>query len=134
MVYREKTDPSAAKQPGEPDRYIGSRLILARKSRGISQESLAQALKISFQQVQKYEKGTNRISASRLFEISHLLDVDIVFFFDGLEQFRKEQLPSADPKESGEDSARPLVRAPEAPARARTLKFRKLKRVAETED
>jgi transcriptional regulator with XRE-family HTH domain len=49
----------------------------------MSQQKLAEALKLTFQQIQKYEKGTNRVGASRLFEMSHILDVPVSFFFDG---------------------------------------------------
>lgn len=66
------------------DAHIGSRLRLRRLMRGISQESLGELLSVTFQQVQKYEKGTNRVSASRLYEMAQILDVPIDYFFDGL--------------------------------------------------
>jgi transcriptional regulator with XRE-family HTH domain len=65
------------KQPHPIDRLVGSRVRLFRTAQGLSQTSLAQDLGITFQQVQKYENGTNRISASRLFEISRLLGVSV---------------------------------------------------------
>ncbi len=61
---------------------MGSRLRLRRKVLGLSQEKLAQALGITFQQVQKYEKGANRISASRLQQIASVLEVPVAFFFE----------------------------------------------------
>lgn len=67
------------------DRHIGSRIRLRRKILNISQYSLAYDLEISFQQLQKYESGENRISASRLYEIAKLLNVSPHFFFEGLE-------------------------------------------------
>lgn len=67
------------------DRHIGSRVRLRRKVLSISQYSLAFDLEISFQQLQKYESGENRISASRLYEISKILSVSPYFFFEGLE-------------------------------------------------
>lgn len=66
------------------DRHIGSRVRLRRKILNISQYSLAYDLEISFQQLQKYESGENRIAASRLYEIAKLLKVSPHFFFEGL--------------------------------------------------
>src|SRR5258705_7908394 len=73
----------AKKLPNPIDKHVGSRLRMRRKMLGMSQEKLGEALKITFQQVQKYEKGTNRISASRLQHVSHVLQVPVPFFFDG---------------------------------------------------
>ena len=67
------------------DRHVGFRLRLARASRKLSQTELAKSSGITFQQVQKYEKGTNRVSASRLFEFATLLGVEISYFFEGAE-------------------------------------------------
>ena len=68
------------------DRHVGGRLRLARTSRGLSQSDLGKTLGLTFQQVQKYERGANRISAGRLFEASIILKVEIGYFFDGLER------------------------------------------------
>ena len=65
------------------DLHVGQRLRLARLSRGLSQTELAKASGITFQQVQKYEKGTNRVSASRLFEFANVLGAEISYFFEG---------------------------------------------------
>ena len=65
------------------DVFVGQRLRQRRISLGITQEDMANALGLSFQQVQKYEKGTNRVSASRLYELAQVLDVPVQFFFDG---------------------------------------------------
>jgi transcriptional regulator with XRE-family HTH domain len=65
------------------DRFVGQKLRLARTSRKLSQTQLGQSSGITFQQVQKYEKGTNRVSASRLFEFAKLLGVEIAYFFEG---------------------------------------------------
>lgn len=66
------------------DVHVGSRIKLRRKLLGYSQNELAALLNVSFQQVQKYEKGINRVSASRLYEISHLLRVPVGFFFEDM--------------------------------------------------
>lgn len=67
------------------DVHVGKKLKQLRALRGMTQTEVAQGLNISFQQVQKYELGRNRISASKLFEISRILQVAPAYFFDGLE-------------------------------------------------
>ena len=69
--------------PNTTDIDVGSRVRMRRLMLGLSQTELANALGVSFQQVQKYEKGANRISASRLHQIASFLQVPIPFFFDG---------------------------------------------------
>jgi transcriptional regulator with XRE-family HTH domain len=71
------------KVPNPVDRHVGSRVRMRRILLGMSQEKLGEALGLTFQQVQKYEKGTNRIGASRLQQISTTLNVPPSFFFDG---------------------------------------------------
>jgi len=73
----------AKKAPNPIDKYVGSRVRMRRMMLGMSQEKLGNALGLTFQQVQKYEKGTNRIGASRLQQISGILQVPVSFFFDG---------------------------------------------------
>jgi len=70
------------------DKHVGSRVRMRRMMLGISQSQLGEALGLTFQQVQKYEKGTNRISASRLQHISSILHVPIPFFFEGTPRVR----------------------------------------------
>ena len=67
------------------DAYVGRRLKQRREELGLSQEKLADFLGISFQQVQKYERGFNRVGASRLFQIGEALGVPTAFFFEGVE-------------------------------------------------
>ncbi|QRM30569.1 helix-turn-helix domain-containing protein [Microvirga sp. VF16] len=76
------------KSPNEIDKHIGSRVRARRIMLGMSQEKLAGALGLTFQQVQKYEKGVNRIGASRLLHIAGVLDVSIEFFFEGVPGLR----------------------------------------------
>lgn len=71
------------KSPSPVDRYVGSRVRLRRITVGMSQERLGEALGVTFQQIQKYEKGSNRISASRMQNIAQVLGVPVSFFFDG---------------------------------------------------
>ncbi len=76
------------KSPNQIDKHIGTRVRARRVMLGMSQEKLADALGLTFQQVQKYEKGVNRIGASRLLHIAGILDVSIEFFFEGLPGLR----------------------------------------------
>jgi transcriptional regulator with XRE-family HTH domain len=73
----------AKKLPNPIDKHVGTRVRMRRMMLGMSQEKLGDALGLSFQQVQKYEKGTNRIGASRLHHISHILQVPVAFLFEG---------------------------------------------------
>lgn len=70
------------KKPNPIDIHVGSRVRLRRTMLGMSQEKLGEALGITFQQIQKYEKGTNRVGASRLQAISNILNVPVSFFFE----------------------------------------------------
>ena len=76
---------SPLRKPNVVDSHVGARMRLRRTLLGISQEQLAAALGLTFQQVQKYERGTNRVSASRLFQLAHVLDVPIMWFFDDMD-------------------------------------------------
>ena len=70
--------------PSPMDVHVGARIRLRRTLMGMSQEKLGDALNITFQQVQKYERGVNRVGASRLFDVSKALDVPISFFYDDM--------------------------------------------------
>lgn len=71
------------KEPNPVDRHVGNRIRMRRIMLEMSQEKLGEALGLTFQQVQKYEKGTNRVGASRLQQISEVLQVPVAFFFEG---------------------------------------------------
>lgn len=84
--------------PHPVDMHVGQRLRMRRTLLGMSQEMLAERLGISFQQLQKYEKGSNRLSASRLHELARMLDVPVSFFFDELPSEGAPAIqPPADP-------------------------------------
>src|ERR1700679_3443460 len=83
--------------PNPVDLHVGARIRLRRRMQGVSQEKLAAALGLTFQQVQKYERGANRVSASKLYEIASALRAPIAYFFDGL----------ADPVSEPSDTQRP---------------------------
>ena len=75
---------AAKKAPNPIDKHVGSRVRMRRMMLAMSQEKLGGALGVTFQQVQKYEKGANRIGASRLQHIAHILQVPVAFFFEGV--------------------------------------------------
>ena len=80
--------------PHPVDIYVGARLRSLRAARGVSQTKLGEKLGITFQQVQKYETGTNRISASKLYDISRTLNVQPNYFFEGLDDGASDTLIS----------------------------------------
>ena len=83
----EKGNRMASKPKAEPaavDTYVGRRVRIRRRELGMSQAALAEQIGLTFQQVQKYERGTNRISASKLFEIAEAFQVPVGYFYDGL--------------------------------------------------
>ena len=88
--YRGKLPDGA---PNPIDAHVGSRVRLRRTLLGLSQEALGDALGLTFQQVQKYERGANRIGASRLYDLSRVLDVPVGFFFDDLSDGAKILAP-----------------------------------------
>ncbi|MEH6952015.1 helix-turn-helix domain-containing protein [Nitrobacter sp. NHB1] len=73
----------STKAPNPVDKHVGSRVRMRRIMLGMSQEKLGEALGLTFQQVQKYEKGTNRVGASRIQQISDILQVPVSFLFEG---------------------------------------------------
>lgn len=80
--------------PNPVDIHVGSRVRLRRTLLGLSQEKLGEAVGLTFQQIQKYERGANRIGASRLFEFSRILDVPVSFFFDDMaERMKPSETP-----------------------------------------
>jgi transcriptional regulator with XRE-family HTH domain len=72
--------------PHPVDRHVGLHIRMRRKALGISQEKLAESLGLTFQQVQKYERGANRVSASKLWEIARALKTNVAYFYEGLEE------------------------------------------------
>ena len=76
------TEEKGSRRPNPIDVHVGSRVRLRRMLLGMSQEKLGEHLGLTFQQVQKYEKGVNRIGASRLFDLAHVLGVPVQFFYD----------------------------------------------------
>ncbi len=79
------------KSPDPIDCHVGTRVRMRRLLLDLSQTDLADAIGVTFQQVQKYEKGTNRISASRLQQMAHVMQVPTAFFFEGLPSHSTEQ-------------------------------------------
>ena len=79
--------------PNPIDLYVGSRVRMRRSLLGMSQERLAEELGITFQQVQKYERGLNRIGASRLWDLAQVLGVNVDFFYQDIDQHTTDQSP-----------------------------------------
>lgn len=106
MTDNRKKDPYARGSgvPNPVDVHVGSRLRQRRSLAGISQTSLADTLNLTFQQIQKYERGANRISASRLYQLSQILDVPVSYFFEKLGGLQttstKPQMAFADNKQA----------------------------------
>jgi transcriptional regulator with XRE-family HTH domain len=82
------------RSPNPVDLHVGARIRLRRRLHGVSQEKLAEALGLTFQQVQKYERGANRVSASKLYEIAAALSTPVSFFFEGLADPAKQDVES----------------------------------------
>ncbi|MFT8354227.1 MAG: helix-turn-helix transcriptional regulator [Gluconobacter japonicus] len=80
-----KVEPKSAAAAGPVDVHVGNRIRLRRTLLGLSQEKLGEALGLTFQQIQKYERGANRVGASRLYDLARVLDVPIGFFFDDMQ-------------------------------------------------
>ena len=109
MVRKRKSSGRMARNgfPNPIDEHVGNRVRLRRTLLGMSQERLAEQIGLTFQQVQKYERGTNRVSSSRLFDLSRVLDVPIRYFFEemsaGVEAQSPGQLHGAAPSLPGEE-------------------------------
>ncbi len=95
------------RKPNLVDAHVGARLRQRRMLLGISQEQLADMLGLTFQQVQKYERGTNRVSASRLFQLARTLDTPITWFFEDMEPERSGEQAAPPP---GTDETDPMSR------------------------
>jgi transcriptional regulator with XRE-family HTH domain len=83
------------------DAFIGSRVRIRRMLIGMSQERLGELLDLTFQQVQKYEKGVNRIGAGRLYDVARILGVPITYFYEGLDQPEEVEVAGLSPEARG---------------------------------
>jgi transcriptional regulator with XRE-family HTH domain len=104
---------TASGQPNPIDVHVGGRVRLRRTLLGLSQEKLGEALGLTFQQVQKYERGANRIGASRLFDLARVLDVPVAYFFDDMAESVEQASPrliAGLPDEPAGYSANPMTR------------------------
>ncbi len=105
--------------PSPVDVHVGARLRVRRTLLGMSQTTLGHAIGLTFQQVQKYEKGTNRISASRLYDLARLLDVPIQHFFDDM----PTAVAASSPTLGGGRAKKPPSYEPDPMAKRETLKL-----------
>jgi transcriptional regulator with XRE-family HTH domain len=99
---RKLSEETEGRRPNPVDLHVGGRVRMRRKLLGVSQEQLADSLGLTFQQVQKYERGANRVSASKLYEIARTLQVPVSFFFDGL----ADPMDGSDNDEVGQQAER----------------------------
>jgi transcriptional regulator with XRE-family HTH domain len=104
---RAAEDDESSGKPNPIDIHVGSRVRLRRTLLGMSQEKLGEAIGLTFQQVQKYERGANRIGSSRLFDLARVLDVPVAYFFEDMSADTAARTPSRI-KGLGEAKAGPL--------------------------
>ena len=105
--------------PSPIDAHVGTRLRMRRTLLGMNQTALGDTLGLSFQQVQKYERGTNRISASRLFALCGVLDVTVEYFFDDM----PTAVAASSPAQSGGKARKPPSYKPDPMAKRETLEL-----------
>lgn len=109
------------KAPSPVDRHVGARVRMRRITVGMSQEKLGEALGVTFQQIQKYEKGSNRISASRMQNIAQVLGVPVAYFFDGAPRDESIATASGFAETRQSDYAADIFSTPEGIALARAF-------------
>jgi transcriptional regulator with XRE-family HTH domain len=105
--------------PNPIDVHVGSRVRLRRTLLGLSQEKLGEAIGLTFQQVQKYERGANRIGASRLFDLSRVLDVPINYFFEDM----SDEVAARSPRQIRGLAETPAPYEPDPMAKRETLEL-----------
>ena len=105
------------------DVHVGARLRARRTLLGLSQMALGDAMGMTFQQQQKYESGGNRISASRLYELSKILDVDIGYFFDEMDQATESESPARLSQQKSKRSPRKPPKSEDPLHKRETLEF-----------
>lgn len=108
-----------AGRPNPVDVHVGSRLRLRRTTLGLSQEALGAALGLTFQQIQKYERGTNRIGASRLFDLARALEVSVEYFYEEM----TPEVMAASPRHMANAAAEPEFRRLDPMSKRETLEL-----------
>jgi transcriptional regulator with XRE-family HTH domain len=107
--------------PNPVDLHVGARIRMRRRMQGVSQEKLADALGLTFQQVQKYERGANRVSASKLYEIAATLKSPVSYFFDGLADPTGANAGAADDRTNDEKAVHTFLMTTEGLELARSF-------------
>ena len=115
---------SESKLPSGIDRVVGQRIRWRRRELKLSQEQLGELLSLTFQQVQKYEKGVNRVSAGRLFEIASVMGVNVNYFYDGAEGMLEDERQRF--AESGAEAGAPVAPVLDAETLDLIAAFRKI--------
>ena len=106
--------------PNPVDMHVGQRIRQRRTLLGVTQQKLGQMLGVTFQQVQKYERGANRVGSSRLFDVARVLEVPISFFFDEMSQQVQARSPS---RLAGFAETKPLAFEPDPTLKRETLEL-----------
>ena len=116
---------SNERDPDPIDKHVGSRIQLRRTLVGMTQERLAKAIGVSFQQVQKYERGLNRVSASRLFDVCQVLGVEITYLFEDVDEdlLRSRKKRGVDITNSEAASEQPLQRTDDLMSKTESLEL-----------
>jgi transcriptional regulator with XRE-family HTH domain len=114
------------------DQHVGTKLRARRTKLGMSQSTLAEALGLTFQQVQKYEKGANRIGASRLQHIAQILQMPVEYFFEGLPQERGPRRTADDATPDGLQLTKAFMQIPNAKLRRSIVNL--VEQLADSED
>ncbi len=119
MAKAKSADGHGRRKPRPVDVHVGTRVRLRRTLFGMTQTDLGDAIGLSFQQMQKYEKGTNRISSSRLYELAQVLDVSIEYFFKDI----PPKVAASPPSKRRDKATEPVSHDPDLMARQETLEF-----------
>ena len=99
-LYESQNSFRGGKMEGNFNRHLGSKLRMRRLSLGLTQTKVAQAINVTFQQIQKYEKGTNGISSLRIMQLANFLKVPVVYFFEDYPAYNNQQITDVEKTES----------------------------------
>ncbi len=109
-MQRRKRRTVAEHGPHPVDVHVGGRVRLRRTLLGMSQTDIGKALGVTFQQIQKNERGFNRIGASRLYQLSHVLDVPLSYFFDDMPELGPDAMPGLSETKQGDFEPDPMIK------------------------
>ena len=126
MSFSNELEPTGAERESRPnpiDVHVGARIRLRRTLMGLSQEKLGEGLGLTFQQIQKYERGANRVGASRLYDLARVLDVPIGFFYDDMAGAAPVHAGEAPGRDGGFSELQTVLSVEDASQRRETLEL-----------